>query len=394
MPLGAVRILCSDSSTNALGRVLLLADLLANEADVTILGFRDQAPIWAPARGFHVTIEDRRLKQSWQYPAAARWLRGRLGGARIIVHKPLATSLGLALLAGAKPRSILLDIDDWELGLRQSTRMAGLTGAHRALRTVRDLLGPRQLNSYASTWALDRGAGRFPHRTASNSFLQERFGGHLLPHVRDTTKLDPAQVSALDLRSKLRMDGRIWVGFIGTPRAHKGLDELVDALASLAGRDAPGLLLAGADPRDSFSAGIIERARASLGQDRLRTVPSFDFSELPRWAAAPDIICLPSRDTAAAHGQIPAKLFDAMAMAKPIVATRVSDIALILQGCGLVIEPGDVGALAAALDELARDPSKREALGRAARARAIHSYSYEAGRRTLRSALDAVEPHQ
>jgi glycosyltransferase involved in cell wall biosynthesis len=39
-------------------------------------------------------------------------------------------------------------------------------------------------------------------------------------------------------------------------------------------------------------------------------------------------------------GQIPAKLFDAMAMAKPIVATDVNDFAGILDGCGLVVKPG------------------------------------------------------
>jgi glycosyltransferase involved in cell wall biosynthesis len=391
MAADAVRILCSDVCTNALGRALLLADLLADARDVRILGLKNRE-VWPPSRTFRVPIETLHAEHPRQYPVAARWLRERVHGARVIVHKPLGTSLGLALLAGMRPDSILVDIDDWEVGLLESTVMAGLRGPRRAWKIVSDFVKPGRFNSYVSTWSFDRILKRFPHRTVSNSFLQARFGGHLLPHVRDTNLFDPARVSGERIRARLQMNGRVWVGFIGTPRAHKGLEELIAALAMLSGPNAPGLLIAGADPSDSFAAEIVVRGKAALGGARLRAAGGFDFSELPQWVAAPDIICLPSRDTAAAHGQIPAKLFDALAMAKAVVATRVSDMADILDGCGKIVEPGNVGALARTLDELAQDADLRFQLGKAARTRAVERYSYDAGRRTLERALDRVAP--
>jgi len=76
-------------------------------------------------------------------------------------------------------------------------------------------------------------------------------------------------------------------------------------------------------------------------------------------------------------------LFDAMALGRPIVSTRVSMIPEILDGCGLVVEPGDPDALAGALAFLLDDPAEASALGLRARARAEERYSYAAARRIL-----------
>jgi len=47
--------------------------------------------------------------------------------------------------------------------------------------------------------------------------------------------------------------------------------------------------------------------------------------------------------------------FDAMAMANPIVATEVSDLPQILDGCGIVLEPDSPEALAEAIETLVED---------------------------------------
>lgn len=65
---------------------------------------------------------------------------------------------------------------------------------------------------------------------------------------------------------------------------------------------------------------------------------------------------------------MPAKIFDAMAMGRPIVATAVSDIPDILsEGCGLIVTPGDVYALAEAIAYMLDDPAAAERMGFAAR---------------------------
>ncbi|WP_176548195.1 glycosyltransferase [Natrinema sp. CBA1119] len=102
------------------------------------------------------------------------------------------------------------------------------------------------------------------------------------------------------------------------------------------------------------------------------------FDEIPKWIAAVDAIAIPQRNTLATRGQLPAKVFDAMAMAKPIIATNVSDLPTILDGCGLIVEPEEPTQLQDAILRLFFDETLREEIGQAARKRCVKQYSYDA----------------
>jgi glycosyltransferase involved in cell wall biosynthesis len=74
--------------------------------------------------------------------------------------------------------------------------------------------------------------------------------------------------------------------------------------------------------------------------------------------------------TSAAEG-LGTSLLDAMALGRPIVATRVGGIPELLgRGAGVLVEPRDPGALAAAVERLLRDPAEAAAAGRRAEAEA------------------------
>jgi glycosyltransferase involved in cell wall biosynthesis len=74
----------------------------------------------------------------------------------------------------------------------------------------------------------------------------------------------------------------------------------------------------------------------------------------------------------------PTKLFEYMAMGKGIVASRLEQLAEVLEHdrTGWLVTPGDVEELAGAIWRLALDPAKREALGVAARRAAIERHSW------------------
>jgi glycosyltransferase involved in cell wall biosynthesis len=235
---------------------------------------------------------------------------------------------------------------------------------------------------------MDRKVAGCARRLVSNDWLAQRYGGTVLPHVRDTEQLDPATVERARYRAELGMDGRFWVGFVGTMRLHKGNRELVDAVS--AAGDGVGLFLAGANPEERFAREVLAHARAVLGDERLRVVPVFPFDELPRWLALPDLIALPSLSSDAAVGQIPAKLFDAMAMGKPVISSSVNDAARILGDAGVIVPPGDVEALTGAIVALHADEARRQKLGSQARRRAEEHYSYRVGSRVFMQALAAV----
>lgn len=375
-----VAVICSNVSNNCLGRALLLADLLKPLAQVRVIGLNlSRAPVWGPAAGFDVPIAQRELRSVFGYPGAARWLRRQLVGTKVVVSKPMPTSLGLARAAGVNENRLLLDIDDWEVGL--------YAGAGRT-RRLWDLLRPAKLNSLSSIMRLDAMISRWPHRVVSNTWLQERYGGELLPHVRNTDVLKPDRAAREAARAELGMAARFWVGFVGTIRKHKGVDDL---LAAVTGLDASvGLYLAGVDEADEYTARLVERARSKLPRERLRIVPTFDFSRLPYWLGAADMLAIPSRASDGAEGQIPAKLFDALAMGLPVVASSVNDMAHVIGDAGQVVPPGDIAALSTAIRGYRDDAAFRHSCGEKARARAIAQYSYLSARQLLARMLSRV----
>src|SRR5262249_22669401 len=91
----------------------------------------------------------------------------------------------------------------------------------------------------------------------------------------------------------------------------------------------------------------------------------------------------------------PLKVYEYMAAGTPVVASRVGQLAeLIEHGVnGLLCPPGDAGALAVALEELKEDPGLGERLSREALATVLGSHTWQAvAERILRLAEVARAP--
>jgi glycosyltransferase involved in cell wall biosynthesis len=211
--------------------------------------------------------------------------------------------------------------------------------------------------------------------TVASRFLQQRFGGTLLPHVRDTEAWRPGAADPRPVRERLGIYRERLVMFLGTIRRYKGVEDLCEAVVRLKRPDIV-LALVGTDPASPGGQRLRERYPA------IRLMGAIAFHEVPMYLGAADIVAVPQR-RAATRGQVPAKLFDAMALGRPIVSTRVSMIPEILEGCGALVSPGDVAGLAGAIGRLLDHPDEARALGDAARHRAVERYSFEAARRVL-----------
>ena len=166
--------------------------------------------------------------------------------------------------------------------------------------------------------------------------------------------------------------------FPGTPRPHKGMEPLAQAVSRL-----PGVRLAVTCRAEDLTA-------PEWGRFALDRIPLVPYPALPRLLAAADVVAIPQLSSEPARYQMPMKVFEAMAMGKPIVASSVSDLPVILEGCGRLVPPGDVDELAAAICELINDPEAARTLGERARARCMEHYSLQRIGKGLLAVLSRV----
>lgn len=370
-----VSVLCFDVSDNAVGRAWLLARLLEPLGAVEIVGPRFGPVVWEPLAEESIPVRAlpgaRLPALAARLPALARLADGDL----LYASKPRLTSAGvgyLARLAGHRP--LLLDVDDWEVGFFLRGGFWGMVG--RGL----NISNPRGLSW---TWLMERMMGLADGVTVASRFLEQRFGGVLIPHVRDTDHWAPGRADPGPARDRLGVDKERVVMFLGTPRAYKGVEDLAGAVARI-GRPDVVLALVGTDPGSETGRAVIARHPAT------RLVGRIPIAEVPAYLEAADVVVVPQRDSSDTRGQVPAKLFDAMAVGRPIVSTRVSMIPEILEGCGVLVRPGDVAGLAGAITGLLDRPDEARALGAAARRRAVERYSFEAARRALFPLVEQV----
>ena len=152
----------------------------------------------------------------------------------------------------------------------------------------------------------------------------------------------------------------------------KGLEDLIVAIKSLRRQDVR-LVIVGGNRNDPYVSRLIEQ-----GGDFLLHGPLQPHSSMPALLAIADFVVLPQRRHLIAATQTTAKVFEAMAMARPIIATSLQYLTEILDDVGRLVKPERPDELAAALDWCLSNPDEAEEMGRAARRRCQSQYSYDA----------------
>ncbi len=371
-----ISILTPDLSHNCLGRAYLLARILQRRYPVEIAGPVYGRGIWEPvAHASNVEYKAVPIRSRWKSIDLLE-LRKRLDGDVVYASKTLLPSFGvgaLEKLSAGLP--LALDIDDWEMGLILGDRSASADGRTFATRLSDITYFWTVAIAERTTWLADA-------ITVSGTFLQAKFGGTIVWHARDTEAFDPAKFDTDSLRDQhgIGLD-RTVVMFLGSPGPYKGVEDLIGAVRQIADPSVL-LVLVGVDPTSSYGKGILAAGSAALGE-RFRTFGLQPFEKVPELLAMADAVVIPQRQSLATVGQVPAKVFDAMAMAKPIVATSVSDLPLILRDCGWIVDPGRPEQLASAIREVVRNRDAAEAIGRRAREKCVEEYSWDAMERVL-----------
>jgi glycosyltransferase involved in cell wall biosynthesis len=160
------------------------------------------------------------------------------------------------------------------------------------------------------------------------------------------------------------------VGWAGRMTAIKRVGDAVDALARLRARGVDALLvLVGDGPGRA----VAESRAGELGVSTHVFLPGA-VGDVAPWYRAFDAFLLPS-----ANEGTPVVAIESLAAGTPVVATRVGGVADVVRDGvdGLLVAPGDVDAMADALERLARDAELRERMGAAGRERGRKRYAVE-----------------
>jgi glycosyltransferase involved in cell wall biosynthesis len=207
----------------------------------------------------------------------------------------------------------------------------------------------------------------------------------ILSNAVDTQLFNP-EANDDSLRSRLKLDGRFVVGFVGSFKAWHGVGFLLEAFRELREDTSYHLLLVGDGPMRP----ALEQEAGRLGlREAVTFVGNVPHEEVPRYLALMDLAVAPYPALEDFYFS-PLKLFEYMAGSRAIVASRVGQVAEVIADgrTGLLYEPGNQEALIACIRRLRGDETLRKELGQNARM----ACSMSTWRRNAERVVHWVEP--
>jgi len=218
------------------------------------------------------------------------------------------------------------------------------------------------------------------------------------PNAVDETKYSP-NVSGSRVRGQYGLEGKTVLGFIGTFGPWHGAEILAEAYVRLLKenpdcRESTRLLLIGGGKTLARVQQVLESGKAG---DNCLVTGLIPQEEGPEHLAACDILVsphVPNPDGTPFFGS-PIKLFEYMAMGKPIVASNLDQIGRVLNHgeTAWLVAPGDADALMNGLLHVLRDPELGHRLGKNARVEAETRYTWkEHSRKIIESADGGLRP--
>jgi glycosyltransferase involved in cell wall biosynthesis len=227
---------------------------------------------------------------------------------------------------------------------------------------------------------------RWPSRLlpSSENFAKDLVGRRGIPRTRvvllpdgiDPDFLRPGPVPD-DLREQLGLVGKRVVVYLGVLTEYQGIEDLLAAWPAVtaAVSDAH-LLLMGHPNVEHYREQVAARGLAAS----VTLTGRIDYGDSPRYLALGEIAVSAKHVSTEANG----KLLNYMAMGLPAVAYDGPVSRELLGDAGVYAPMRDVGALAAAIAGLLRDPHEEKLRGQALRERAVTRFGWPAlGRRLV-----------
>jgi mannosyltransferase len=230
-------------------------------------------------------------------------------------------------------------------------------------------------HTWITRWLIRRMDAIIATSAISASFLKRE--ASVVMHGVDSDRYaPPADRAAAFMEAGL--PGRYAIGCFGRVRAQKGTDVFVDAMIALLPRYPDfSAVIVGAITQDqtAFADDLKKRIAAAGLQSRIVMTGELPIEAVERWYRRLTIYAFTSRNEG-----FGLTLIEAMAVGAALVASRAGAAELVVEDgvTGVLVPPGDMDALAAALEPLLRDPRAAAAMGERARSRVLATFSLDA----------------
>lgn len=338
--------------------------------------------------------------------------------------KRLATQKMESALSGNLMRSALLDVARWLLGWRNAR--TAWQELHQQVDVVYERFAPfailgRKFKQQGIPWVIETHAplfyeGKTERKTTGLTWLAQRLelqayrecdalvciSDALKEIILKETGLPQEKIivmpNAVDLDRfnpepivPKRLFKGFTLGFLGRLYAWHGLDLLLDSLSELRHE---GLDISLTVVGDGLSRADLEAKATDLGiHENVMFVGQKPWQEIPEYIAGFDAGYVGNiKMQVGSMYHSPLKLYEYMAMAKPVVASAFDDARRLIQDgkTGFLFEPGNKEDIKRALRAMYSMRGSLETMGQAARTEILNNHSWVARTRELLKQLEKI----
>jgi mannosyltransferase len=242
-------------------------------------------------------------------------------------------------------------------------------------------------HTWISRWLMRRMDGVIATSDAAASYL--KVPAQVIHHGVDTELYRPP-ADRIALFAATGLPGKYAIGCFGRVREQKGTDVFVDAMCRLLPKYPDfAAVIVGAVTADQQGFERVLRAKVEATEldERVIFLGELPIEEVPPWYQRLTIYAFTSRNEG-----FGLTLLEATAAGNALVAARAGAAEYVVTDgdTGLLVPPGDVDALVAALEPLMREPEQAAAMGRRARERAVRDFGVDGEARAIAAFYETV----
>ncbi len=208
-----------------------------------------------------------------------------------------------------------------------------------------------------------------------NHFVKRASDVTVLPNAADVPAFNK-EFDVSTIKKSLGLEGKFIVAYTGTLQVWYAIEDVISAFPAVI-QEIPDacFIIAGTGPAQQKLESIARQLNIS---DKVRFLGYIDHHRIPEIVSIADVVVAPYKELGMTFFGSAIKIFEYLSSGRPMVATRIGQIAEVLedQRTALLVTPGNVRELATAIIRLSRNARLRDFLSTNARKEA-QKYSWD-----------------